>query len=125
MYIQVQFPVYWKVLSAILQSKDTKRFSIQTWIIDLITHEVEDVEDVRVEDVDVEDVDEDDSVERQRVTHKEALNCLETLSLYFVQQDVDDVVRLEHERGLVRLSKIVRRLEDASRKQTSIRSFLQ
>ena len=94
-------------------------------IIDLVTYEVEDVENVEVEDIDVENVDEDDSVERRRVTHKEALNCLETLSLYIVRQDIDDVVRLEHDRGLVRLSKVVRRLEDASRKQTSIRSFLQ
>ena len=59
------------------------------------------------------------------VAHKESLNCLETLALYLVQQDIDDVIRLEHDRGLVRLSKVVRRLEDASRKQTSIRSFLQ
>src|SRR5436190_24367415 len=74
-------------------------------IIDLVTYEVEDVENVEVEDIDVENVDEDDSVERRRVTHKEALNCLETLSLYIVQQDID-VVRLEHDRGLVRLSKV-------------------
>ncbi|CAG8626907.1 984_t:CDS:2, partial [Paraglomus occultum] len=90
-------------------------------IIDLVTHEVKGVENV-VEDIYLENA-EDDSVERRRITHKEALNCLETLALYLVQQDIDDVVRLEHDRELVRLS--VKRLEDASRKQTNITSFLQ
>jgi len=56
------------------------------------------------------------------VAHKESLNCLETLALYLVQQDIDDVIRLEHDRGLVRLSKVV---ENASRKQTNITSFIQ
>ena len=49
----------------------------------------------------------------------------ETLAIYLVQQDINDVVRLERDRGLVQLSKVIKQLKDASRKQTNITSFLQ
>ncbi|CAG8735193.1 11836_t:CDS:1, partial [Acaulospora morrowiae] len=43
------------------------------------------------------EMEEDDSNEIQKITHKDALNAVELLGQYLVQQDLNDINRTEHD----------------------------
>ncbi|CAG8781791.1 349_t:CDS:2, partial [Dentiscutata erythropus] len=69
-----------------------------------------------------ENDEEDDSVEIPQITHKEALDAINRLELYLMQQNLDDA---EHDIALSKLYESVRKFRNASFKQLSIEAFLE
>ncbi|CAG8565130.1 2821_t:CDS:2 [Racocetra fulgida] len=51
------------------------------------------------------DDDKDNSTEMRIITHQKALNALDLLDQYFLQQDLNEVARLEHDVALLNLCK--------------------
>ncbi|CAG8519544.1 12193_t:CDS:2 [Racocetra fulgida] len=66
---------------------------------------------------------EDDSIELPQVSHKEASDAIHLLKLYLMQQDLSNVAHTEHDTALLKLSGLVRKLQNASFKQLTIETF--
>ena len=98
-----------------LEEKNTEEELNDQEILDLFTHQKLEVESEK---------EEDDSMKIPKITHKEALNAIELLGQYLVQQDLTDVIRTEHDTALLKLQKEIRKLQNASYKQTNIESYV-
>ncbi|CAG8489193.1 2143_t:CDS:2 [Dentiscutata erythropus] len=84
------------------EEKDTSEVLNDQEIVTLVTN-VEATEDLGEGDNSEED--EDDSKEISMITHHEALNAIEVLEQYLMQQDLSDKARLEHDQALLNLQK--------------------
>ncbi|CAG8850244.1 4216_t:CDS:1, partial [Gigaspora margarita] len=65
----------------------------------------------------------DDSIEMRQVTHWEALNAIELLEQYLLQQDFGETARLEHDEALLKLQKSIRKFRNTSFKQLELEAF--
>ncbi|CAG8489413.1 7614_t:CDS:1 [Cetraspora pellucida] len=65
----------------------------------------------------------DDSTEMCQVTHNEALNAIDSLEQYLLQQDLCDTTRSKHEEALSNLQEAIRKLRRASFKQVELETF--
>ncbi|CAG8573964.1 6016_t:CDS:1, partial [Racocetra fulgida] len=50
-----------------------------------------------------EDDEDDDNIEIPHITHKEALDAINQIELYLLQQDLNDVTQTEHDIALSKL----------------------
>ncbi|CAG8804603.1 9516_t:CDS:2, partial [Dentiscutata erythropus] len=84
-----------------------------------------DYSEERIEPQQVESDKEDNSVETLQITHKEALDAIYRLELYFIQQDLNYVVQTENDIALSKLYELARKIRNASFKQLNIETFFE
>ncbi|CAG8707726.1 20099_t:CDS:2 [Dentiscutata erythropus] len=72
-----------------------------------------------------ESAEDDDSTEMRQISHQEALNVVEILDQYIVQNDFSEITQTEHDEALLKLQKEIRKLRIASFKQSSIETYFE
>ena len=72
-----------------------------------------------------ESAEDDDSTEMRQISHQEALNAVEILDQYIVQNDFSKITQTEHDEALLKLQKEIRKLRIASFKQSSIETYFE
>ncbi|CAG8549405.1 26560_t:CDS:2 [Gigaspora margarita] len=95
--------------------KDTNEVMSDKEILDLTTN-------LESENESVED---DDSTEMRQISHQEALNAVEILEHYIVQNDFSEMAQFEHGEALLKLQKEIRKLQIKAFKQTSIKTYFE
>ncbi|CAG8532155.1 12308_t:CDS:1 [Cetraspora pellucida] len=98
-----------------LGEKDTHEVLSDKEILDLATN-------LEPENESAED---DDSTELHQISHQEALNAVEILDQYIVQNDFSEITQTEHDEALLKLQKEIRKLRIASFKQSSIETYFE
>ncbi|CAG8580635.1 4777_t:CDS:2 [Cetraspora pellucida] len=72
-----------------------------------------------------ESTEDDDSTEMHQISHQEALNAVEILEQYIVQNDFSETAKSEHNEALLKSQKGIKKLQIASFKQTSIETYFE
>ncbi|CAG8602714.1 15384_t:CDS:1, partial [Racocetra fulgida] len=104
------------------EEEDTNEALNDQEILTLVTN-IEPEKDLNEDDNSEED--EDDSKEISLITHHEALNAIEVLKQYLIQQDLSDIAWLNHGQALLNLQKAIRKIRSVSFKQMNLENFFQ
>ncbi|CAG8851383.1 31713_t:CDS:1, partial [Gigaspora margarita] len=97
------------------EEKDTHEVLSDKEILDLTTN-------LESENENVED---DDSTEMHQISHQKALNAIEILEQYIMQNNFSEIAQFEHNEALLKLQKKIRKLRIKAFKQTNIKTYFE
>ncbi|CAG8679911.1 35587_t:CDS:1 [Gigaspora margarita] len=97
------------------EKKDTHEVLSDKEILDLATNH-------KFENKNVKD---NDSTEMYQISYQEALNAIEILGQYIMQNDFNEMAQFEHNKALLKLQKEIRKLRLKAFKQTSIKTYFE
>ncbi|CAG8776330.1 33987_t:CDS:2, partial [Gigaspora margarita] len=72
-----------------------------------------------------ENVKDNDSTKIRQISHQEALNAVEILEQYIIQNDFSETAQFEHDEALLKLQKKIRKLRIKAFKQTNIKTYFE